>query len=264
MNKLIFVLLDGLADTIAETKMGFMSGLEEYGIAKKITINAALPTLSRPLYETLLTGKLPNEHGVFHNDIRRKSNQISLFHSVTAAGGITAAVAYHWVSELYLHGEMNSYLHRFKTPKTPETTISHGIFYYDDHYPDSHVFMDAHLLIEKHAPNFILVHTMNIDDSGHKYGVNSHEYSHAVRMSDGLLARNIPHWRSLGYEILITSDHGMGSDGSHGGTHPSERTVPFWYIGNNPECSIEKQTDIYPFVLECLDIQVSSMKGDKS
>ncbi|MNP59076.1 hypothetical protein D3C76_1540470 [compost metagenome] len=32
--------------------------------------------------------------------------------------------------------------------------------------------------------------------------------------------------------MVITSDHGMNNDLSHGGTLPEERTVPLWLFGD--------------------------------
>lgn len=254
MKQVIFILLDGLSDTIASTKMGFLSALEEAGIAKRTRMPSALPSLSRPLYETLLTGKSPVTHGIFHNDDRRKSNQMSLFHKVAAAGGITAAAAYHWISELYLNGEANGYAHRFYSSENTDAPIHHGIFYYEDQYPDSHVFLDANALMRAHLPHFLFIHPMNIDDAGHRFGVLSEGYGHAVRRMDGILSRVIPEYMKAGYEIVITSDHGMGEDKAHGGNHPLERMVPFWYIGESALPLPELQTDVFEFLCHVLGL----------
>lgn len=65
------------------------------------TLSCALPSLSRPLYECILTGATPVESGITHNGVSRLSRQESIFHLARAGGKRTAAAAYHWVSELY-------------------------------------------------------------------------------------------------------------------------------------------------------------------
>lgn len=261
MKNLIFILIDGLSQVVAENKMGYLSSLEEGGLARKTVLTACTPSLSRPLYESLLCGKHPTEHGIFHNDNRRLSNQNSLFHRVAAAGVTSAAAAYHWISELYINGADNGYEHRYKlSSPTANDVIHHGIFYYEDAYPDSHVFMDALFLLHAFKPTFTFIHTMNVDDSGHKYGVHSKEYSHSIRWIDAILSRTLPDLMALGYEILITSDHGMGEDNLHGGTHPLETKVPFWHIqgaGKNLPPLPKTQLDIHSFACDCLGIERS-------
>ncbi|MNI49608.1 Type I phosphodiesterase / nucleotide pyrophosphatase [compost metagenome] len=75
---------------------------------------------------------------------------------------------------------------------------------------------------------------MNIDDMGHKHGGESMQYEGAVRMADGALATLVPLWRSQGYQVLVTSDHGMNATGQHGGTEPEERNVPLYVFGKSP------------------------------
>ena len=45
-----------------------------------------------------------------------------------------------------------------------------------------------------------------------------------------LLAHALPLWQAAGYDVLLTSDHGMGRDRMHGGDEPSERRVPFVWM----------------------------------
>ena len=55
---------------------------------------------------------------------------------------------------------------------------------------------------KKYNPNFLLVHPMNVDDVGHKYGEESVEYRDSARKTDQILAEWIPFWREKGYKIL--------------------------------------------------------------
>ena len=45
-----------------------------------------------------------------------------------------------------------------------------------------------------------------------------------------MLANLIPEWMELGYNIIVTGDHGMNADRMHGGTTPDVREVPFFII----------------------------------
>jgi predicted AlkP superfamily pyrophosphatase or phosphodiesterase len=104
------------------------------------------------------------------------------------------------------------------------------VWYFEDAYPDSHTLADAEDLRQRHDPDLMLVHPMGPDDAGHHHGGESDAYRLCARRLDGLLARAIPVWHAAGYDVLLTSDHGMNRDRMHGGNEPSERTVPFVWM----------------------------------
>lgn len=55
-NKVILVVLDGLNADVGLTCMGFLQALCEQHKAKAYKLQCELPSLSRPLYECILTG----------------------------------------------------------------------------------------------------------------------------------------------------------------------------------------------------------------
>jgi bisphosphoglycerate-independent phosphoglycerate mutase (AlkP superfamily) len=68
-------------------------------------------------------------------------------------------------------------------------------------------------------------------------------------------------WRKLGYHILVTSDHGMNRDGSHGGTTSEMREVPLFMIRHNVEESGDtaqtvSQLQIAPTILKLLGLSI--------
>jgi predicted AlkP superfamily pyrophosphatase or phosphodiesterase len=195
-------------------------------------VRSQLPSLSRPLYEVLLTGTPVVKNGITANHIVRLSQEQSVFHIAAQAGIRTAAAAYHWVSELYNSAPFHPIADRHQHDESKP--IQHGVFYFEDHYPDSHLFVDAEYLRTAHDPHFLYIHSMNIDDAGHKYGGESKEYEASVRAVDGILAILVPIWISQGYRIIVTSDHGMNAIGQHGGTEPEERYVPLYLWGEPP------------------------------
>ena len=97
--------------------------------------------------------------------------------------------------------------------------------------PDDHLFADAEVLRQRHEPDFLLVHSMGIDNAGHRHGGASPAYRTAVRRADALLAMHLPLWLGADYSVIVTSDHGMGDDGMHGGSTVEETDVPFWLFG---------------------------------
>ncbi len=255
-NSVILIIIDGLAAGTAQDCMGYLQALCEQGQASRYTLESELPSLSRPLYETLLTGTTPVESGVTHNRVVRLSNQSSVFSLAQQAGLITAAAAYHWFSELYNRAPYVAERDRFTNDA--ELPIQHGCFYHLDHYPDEHLLLDADWLLRKHDPDFMLIHPMNVDDAGHKFGLDSSQYRNAARRVDVYLSQHLPAWIAQGYQILITSDHGMNIDRSHGGSLPEERQVPLWVIGDafthNPE-SVPRQIEICGLVCTLLGLE---------
>jgi len=231
-SRLIVVVLDGLRYDTARRCLGYVEHLVEQGEAVCYRVKSELPSLSRPLYETLLTGTPAAVNGITANHVVRPSQERSVFHLAREAGLKTAAAAYHWVSELYNSAPFNPMLDRHQHDES--RAIQHGSFYFEDHYPDTHLFADAEYLRRSRDPDFLYVHSMNVDDAGHKFGGESKEYDFAVRVADGILATLLPVWLAEGYRTIVTSDHGMNALGHHGGTEPSERTVPLYVFGERP------------------------------
>ena len=202
-KKVILVVLDGLAYETAQQCMGFLQGLTEQGKATLYKMQCELPSMSRPLYEAILTGVAPADSGIIHNHIIRNSDQQGVFSFARRAGLTTAAAAYHWFSELYNRSPYDAVRDRFT--HDPEQLIQHGIFYHQDSYPDSHLYLDAEWLRRHHDPDFLLVHSMNIDDAGHRAGLDSAHYRNTTRHSDTHLSVQLLQWLRAGYQILVTS-----------------------------------------------------------
>ncbi|MUK29224.1 alkaline phosphatase family protein [Aliivibrio fischeri] len=257
-SKTILVVLDGLNYQVAHDCMGYLTGLIEHQRATLYKIQSELPSMSRPLYECLLTGTSPVNSGIVNNDIVRLSNQDSIFSLATSQGKTTAAAAYHWVSELYNIAPYHATRDRFTNSK--QLNIQHGCFYHWDHYPDEALFLDAEHLRRTHQPDFLLIHPMNIDDVGHKFGLDSRQYRNSARTADIILSNYIDDWVNDGYQVLITSDHGMNNDLSHGGNLPEERDVPLFVIGerftHQASDNIQiKQTDICGVLCQLLSLK---------
>ncbi|OKO10549.1 hypothetical protein AM469_003448, partial [Pseudomonas aeruginosa] len=85
-HDVILVLLDGLNHSVARDCMGHLQALCGAGRGQSYRLECELPSLSRPLYECILTGVPPIDSGILHNDVVRLSQEQSLFHYARAAG----------------------------------------------------------------------------------------------------------------------------------------------------------------------------------
>ncbi len=243
MGKLIFVLIDGLRSDTAFRHMGFLEHLLEMKVASRYLVRSELPSMSRPIYETLMTGTPVLEHGIFSNEVSRLSKEENLFNLARKSGLKTAAAAFSWFSELYNSAPFNPVTERLQI--NLDKPIQNGSFYFKDpngSYPDSHVIADAEALRQNFNPDFLLTHPMNTDDAGHRGGSESSDYVKSVIMIDYILANAIPIWLQAGYTVLITGDHGVNKWCWHGGNGDDERLVPLYII--NPDVTGGDYTDV--------------------
>jgi predicted AlkP superfamily pyrophosphatase or phosphodiesterase len=228
MKKLIFVLLDGTTREISKENMGYLWHLVESGNAGYADIRSELPSWSRPSYEGIFTGTQASVHGVTCNETVRRSNLENIFSVAHKAGLKTGAAAYSWFSELYVHAPFDPYRDRFLNDDNAD--IQHGIFYFDDNYPDYHLFLDGDYLRTKYNLDFLLIHPMGQDNAGHQFGSMSKEYELRSVLMDGILAKFVPRWVEDGYGVIVTADHGMSENGNHGGNRDILRSVFAYFI----------------------------------
>lgn len=263
MKKLIFVLLDGLTRKGAKDNMGYLWHMVESGNAYYIDVKGELPSLSRPCYETIFTGMPAYKHGITSNNITRNSTLENIFSLARKNNLTTGAAAYHWISELYNISPFNSFFHRHLHNES--LTIQHGIYYFEDSYPDMHLFIDGEFLRKQYNLDLLLIHPMGLDFIGHSYGCDSREYELKLVEVDSILANFIPLWISEDYAVIVTSDHGMSEMGNHGGNRELLRNLPLFLFnaGTNIENREYSQLSIAPTVCNILGLEPStSMKHE--
>ena len=259
MNKAILVLSDALRYDIAKDNMGFLGHLVEINKASLYMIVGELPSMSRPMYETIHTGLPSSEHGIVANSVVRLSNKPNVFQAIKNVGKVTAAAAYYWYFELYNRAPYN----RIDDRETDDESfnIQHGRFYTEDEYPDIELFASAAHLIRKFSPDYLLLHPMGMDYHGETYGSDSKEYRNHAIQQDAWLAPLIQEWMESGYTIMVTGDHGINKDGAHGGTTPEQREVPLFMIqpnvkGRGDTGEVFSQLQIAPTILKMLEVPV--------
>jgi hypothetical protein len=222
--------------------MGYLEHLVESGHARRWTMLAELPTLSRPLYETVHTGLPPASHGIVSNQQVRLSTKPNLFGLAHAAGLTTAASAYCWFSELYVAASYDRVLGREIDDLA--CPIQHGRFYTEDATPDIETFQAGAMLALRFQPDYLLIHPMGMDYVGEPAGGRSLLYLDQGRLQDAILANLVPVWLEHGYSVIVTADHGMTDDGRHGGSSRAERQVPLYLIDPHSDRGGDMQGEI--------------------
>jgi predicted AlkP superfamily pyrophosphatase or phosphodiesterase len=265
LNKVILVLSDGLRYDAAVAGMGFLGHLVEVKLAGRYKVIGELPSISRPMYETIHSGLPASLHGIISNKVVRKSVKPNIFQLVHEAGGTTAAAAYYWFSELYNRAPYD----RVDDREVDDSSllIQHGRFYTEDDYPDKELFNTAGMLVRRYAPNYLLVHPMGMDYIGGTQGGTSSLYRKHALSQDMWLATCLSEWMDAGYNILVTGDHGMSADGFHGGTTSEEREVPLFLVqpginGTGDTQGTISQLQLAPTICKLLGIPIpESMKA---
>ena len=266
MSRVILILSDALRYDVAVANMGFLGHLVESKLTSLYKIIGELPSMSRPMYETIHTGVSSSVHGIVANSIARRSSMPNIFQSVSGAGRSTAAAAYYWISELYNRAPYDRI--DDKEIDDGSLAIQHGRFYTEDEYPDVELFASAAYLIRKYSPDYLLLHPMGMDYHGETFGSDSKEYrNHAIRQ-DMWLAPLIQEWTERDYTILVTGDHGINKDGAHGGTTSEQRDVPLFCIqpnvkGGGDTGQVVSHLQIAPTILKLLDIPIPDTMKQK-
>lgn len=179
------------------------------------------------MYETIHTGLPSSEHEIVANSIVRiRRSQMSFSLCVRRAKSLRRRRIIGIPSCITARHTI------ILTTKRPMTSlnIQHGRFYTEDEYPDVELFNSAAHLVRKFSPDYLLLHPMGMDYFGETFGSDTKEYRNHATYQDLKLAPLILEWKDRGYTIFVTGDHGINKDGSHGGTTPEQRTVPFFVI----------------------------------
>lgn len=261
MDKVILVILDGLNARTAHTYMGFLEHLIENQQCAAYTVRAELPAQSRPLYEVIQTGVPAHLNGIVSNGTVRRSKEKSVFQLAKEVGLKTGAASYHWVSELYNKAPFNPMTDRIQLDT--DRNIQNGLFYYEDHYPDSHLIADGAFLIRDKQTDYTLLHSMNIDDTGHKFGLQSKEYVQAAVTMDAILSNYLMDWLEKGHQVVVTADHGMNEYFTHNGVTDDERKVPLYVFSTKVTAgdfrkTLVPQLQLAPLLCHLLGIEKSA------
>ena len=237
-NKLLLIILDGVPWANWRRYFGCMEGWVASGDARVWRMRAVLPSMSGPCYASIHTGVAPQEHGVLSNGMIRRLDHADIFGQARLVGGVTGAVTHSWWSELFNRAPFDC-LRDIEYDEPGSQTINHGRFHtmtgYDEKNQatpcDADLFATLSMLCQRHGLTYGLLHTCTLDSMGHRYGHDCSEMDHACALMDAMLAGFLPKWLDMGYEVIVTADHGQSLRGHHGGTGEDQRDVALYYFG---------------------------------
>ena len=235
VKRVLVIGIDGVrADILAEATTPVMDSLIAAG-AFTTSARNVLPTISGPNWSSMMTGVIPDKHGVHSNNL--SSNAYGEFpdfltrleridHSFetiaivdwpplgsTAAGGPLFGDSVD--SRILVNGNELDYV-----------------------MADSFVMREAVRALEMQDPHAMVVYLGNVDVVGHEHGSLSPEYRASIETADAqvgaILAalRARPTYVQEDWLLLMSTDHGRRDDGGHGGESELERTI--FYLASGP------------------------------
>ena len=206
-------------------------------------LRSVLPTLTYPCHATLLTGCLPERHGVWMNTVfspgnpgpewnwERGQNAVKddLLFAARRSGRMTASVfwpttgkhpAVDWlIPEYWPQGAEDSLEAAMRRMGSPPEVLkilrrkSGGVRI--DRHPSADFFAAecACEILTAFRPGLLLLHPANIDEARHRYGAKSAEARRAVEETDEILGMLFSAVQETGdaeqTDFVLVSDHGQ-------------------------------------------------------
>ncbi len=265
-NKLLLIILDGVPWRNWSRLFGNLEGWVADGTAQKWKMTSVLPSISASCYASIHTGVTPQEHGCTGNGNVFRIKQPDIFSEIRKAGGKTGAVAHSFWSEFFNRHPFD-YVRDIEYDEPESNTINHGRFHSMTGYgaanqmtpSDVDLFATLTNLCLKHNLDYGMLHTCTLDSMGHRFQHDSHEMDHACFVMDEMLAPFIPRWLQMGYEVIVTADHGQDARGHHGGNDPLQQEFALYYFGEAkgpaPDVVLS-QLQLAPSILHRLEVSV--------
>ncbi|WP_426033704.1 alkaline phosphatase family protein [Cypionkella sp. TWP1-2-1b2] len=271
MRKLLLIILDGVPYRNWRRLFGNLEGWVAAGEARVWRMRSVLPSTSGSCYASIHTGTPPQVHGIWGNGLRRRLDLPDVFSEISKAGGKTGAVTHSFWSEFFNRYPFD--LVRDIEYDEPEGPISHGRFHtmtgdsgYNQMTPsDVDLFATLTRLCLVKGIDYGILHTCTLDSLGHRFFHDCEEMDDACYRMDEMLATFLHQWRTAGYEVIVTADHGQDERGHHGGAGALQQEFAFYYFGDaempGPDVVLD-QLALAPSILTRMGVEVPpSMKA---
>ena len=273
MRKLLLIVIDGVPLRNWTRLFGNLEGWVDAGTAQKWTMSSVLPSTSASCYASIHTGVTPQEHGCTGNGNVFRLSHPDIFSQVRKADGITGGVAHSFWSEFFNRSPFD-YVRDVEYDEPDSDTINHGRFHTMTGYgltnqmtpSDVDLFTSLTNLCIRKDLTYGMLHTCTLDSMGHRFFHESQEMDHACFVMDEMLAPFIPKWRDMGYEVIVTADHGQDARGHHGGRDPLQQDFALYYFGDaeGPDAGTHlHQLQLAPTILQRIGAPIAdTMKAD--
>ncbi|GIL41694.1 ectonucleotide pyrophosphatase/phosphodiesterase [Roseiterribacter gracilis] len=217
----ILISIDGFrADYLQRGKTPTIAALAAAG-ARSEGMRPSFPSLTFPNHYTLVTGLVPDHHGIVNNRMEDPQLDTSPFTMskekavrdarwwndgepvwVTAErNGVRSATMFWPGSEAPIRGVMASFTRAFDKKVTPEARVDQVLAWLD--------------LPAAERPRFLTLYFDQVDHQGHLRGPDSPEVDTALAQSDAAVARLRDGLKSRGLlaktDLIIVADHGMAA-----------------------------------------------------
>lgn len=258
-RKVLLIILDGVPLRNFRRLFGNLEGWVDSGAARVWTHRAVLPSTSATCYASIHTGVSPQEHGCTGNGNVFRLKHGDVFSQVRRSGGITGAVAHSFWSQLFNRDPFD-FVRDVEYDEPDSDTINHGRFHTMTGYgrnnqmtpSDVDLFATLTSLCRRFGLDYGVLHSCTLDSMGHRFFHESVEMDAACSMMDEMLAPFIPQWRAMGYEVIVTADHGQDQRGHHGGRGELQQDTALYFFGEGdgpPADQIIDQLQLAPTIL---------------
>ncbi len=265
-GKLLLIILDGVPWRNWRRLFGNLEGWAAAGEARVWRMRAVLPSTSASCYASIHTGVTPQVHGCTGNGNVFRLKAPDVFSQVRQGGGVTGAVAHSFWSELFNRHPFDP-VRDVEYDEPESATINHGRFHTMTGYghenqmtpSDVDLFATLTSLCGRFGLTYGMLHTCTLDSMGHRFYHDCEEMDHACFVMDEMLAPFIPRWREMGYEVIVTADHGQDARGHHGGAGEDQQDFALYYFGagQGPEKEVLlHQLQLAPTILSRLGAPV--------
>jgi arylsulfatase A-like enzyme len=225
----VVISVDGLRpDAIDAFAAPTLQRLEREGSAT-LRAQTVRPSITLPSHVSMLTGVLPERHGVLWNTDetpRRGPVAVPTVFSIAHRQGLTTAAFF-----------SKSKFHHLQQPGALDyVRVPSGS---SESWPASRTAGDVERYLQEARPNLLFVHLADPDNAGHDQGWMTPAYGDAVARADSAVARVLAAaGRAYGegnFTVILTADHG-GHGRGHSDPDPLDMTIPWiaWGEGVEP------------------------------
>jgi len=261
-KKLLLIILDGVPYRNWVRLFGNLEGWVKAGDAQRFKMSSVLPSTSASCYASIHTGVSPQVHGVTGNDTIFRLSQPDVFSQARKSDLITGAVTHSFWSEFFNRAPFDPLCDiEYDEPESP--SINHGRFHTMAGYghnnqmtpSDADLFATLTMLCQRFGLDYGILHTCTLDSMGHRFYHDSPEVDQACFMMDYMLAPWITKWRDMGYQVIVTADHGQDARGHHGGQDALQQDFALYYFGDAQAVEVDTlldQLQLAPTILSLL------------